>query len=121
MTTNNNSSTNGGFLGTVERVGNKLPDPAVLFIALLFIVWILSWLLSYIEFDVFHPATGERIQVVNQLSGASFVEFMSTMVTRFMTFGPVGVVLVAMLGIGVAEHSGFINTAIRSLLNVTPR
>ncbi len=111
----------GGFLGAVERIGNKLPDPAVLFIALLFIVWILSWLLSYVTFDVFHPATGERIQVVNQLSGDSFVEFMSTMVTRFMTFGPVGVVLVAMLGIGVAEHSGFITTAIRALLNVTAK
>lgn len=115
----NNSST--GFLAAVERIGNKLPDPAVLFIALLFIVWILSWLLSYISFDVFHPATGERIQVVNQLSGQSFVQFMSTMVSRFMTFGPVGVVLVAMLGIGVAEHSGFITTAIRALLNVTAK
>ncbi len=108
-------------LGAVERVGNMLPDPAVLFIALLFIVWIMSWLLSYVEFDIFHPATGERIQVINQLSGASFVEFMSTMVTRFVTFGPIGVVLVAMLGIGVAEHTGFIDTSIRALLNVTAK
>ena len=121
MSGNTQSAPPGGFLGTVERVGNKLPDPAVLFIALLFIVWILSWLLSYVEFDVFHPATGERIKVVNQLSGTSFVEFMSTMVTRFMTFGPVGVVLVAMLGIGVAEHTGFITTGIRALLNVTAK
>jgi len=108
-------------LGAVERVGNMLPDPAVLFIALLFIVWIMSWLLSYVEFDIFHPATDERIQVINQLSGASFVEFMSTMVTRFVTFGPIGVVLVAMLGIGVAEHTGFIDTSIRALLNVTAK
>jgi aminobenzoyl-glutamate transport protein len=111
----------GGFLGTVERVGNALPDPAVLFIGLLGIVWILSWLLSYVTFDVFHPATGERIVVVNQLAGENFVQFMATMVNRFMTFGPVGVVLVAMLGIGIAEHSGFISTAIRALLNVTPQ
>ena len=110
-----------GFLGTIERVGNALPDPAVLFIALLGIVWVLSWWLSYIEFNVFHPATGERIVVVNQLAGDNFVQFMATMVTRFMTFGPIGVVLVAMLGIGVAEHSGFITTAIRGLLNVTPK
>ena len=44
-------------LATVERVGNKLPDPAVLFIALLFIVWVLSWLLSYVSFDVIDPRT----------------------------------------------------------------
>jgi len=110
-----------GFLGTVERIGNALPDPAVLFIALLGIVWILSWLLSYVTFDVFHPATGERIVVVNQLAGENFVQFMATMVERFMTFGPVGLVLVAMLGIGLAEHSGFITTAIRALLNITPK
>jgi aminobenzoyl-glutamate transport protein len=121
MSDRNQTAAPGGFLGTVERVGNKLPDPAVLFIALLFIVWVLSWLLSYVEFDIFHPATGERIQIINQLSGQSFVQFMSTMVTRFMTFGPVGVVLVAMLGIGVAEHTGFISTAIRALLNVTAK
>ena len=121
MSESNQAAAPGGFLGTVERVGNKLPDPAALFIGLLFIVWILSWLLSYVTFDVFHPATGERIQVVNQLSGDNFVDFLATMVNRFMTFGPVGVVLVAMLGIGVAEHSGFISTAIRALLNVTPK
>ena len=109
-----------GLLRTVERIGNKLPDPAVLFIALLGIVWVLSWLLSYISFDVFHPATGERIVVVNQLAGENVVTLLAEMVTRFMSFGPVGVVLVAMLGIGVAEHSGFITTAIRGLLNVTP-
>ncbi len=121
MSDKNRNAVNGGFLGTVERVGNKLPDPAVLFIALLFIVWILSWLLSYVQFDIFHPATGERIQIINQLSGQSFVQFMSTMVTRFMTLGPVGVVVVAMLGSGVAEHTGFISTAIRALLNVTAK
>ncbi|MDH3364115.1 MAG: AbgT family transporter [Gammaproteobacteria bacterium] len=110
----------GGFLGTVERVGNKLPDPAVLFIALLFIVWILSWLLSYVTFDVIDPRSSTPLVVNNLMSGAAFTEFLSVMVTNFSHFHPVGVVLVAMLGIGVAEHTGFINTAIRSLLNVTP-
>ena len=65
-------------LASVERVGNKLPDPAVLFIALLFVVWLLSWLMSYITFDVFHPATKERIVIVNQLSGDNFVQFPSS-------------------------------------------
>ncbi len=121
MSEQKSAATNGGFLGTVERVGNKLPDPAVLFIALLFVVWVLSWLLSYVTFNVFHPATGERIVIINQLAGDNFVQFLATMVNRFMSFGPVGVVLVAMLGIGVAEHTGFINTAIRALLNVTAK
>ena len=120
MSEQKQSAAPGGFLGTVERVGNKLPDPAVLFIALLFIVWVLSWLLSYVTFGVIDPRSGEPLVVNNLLSGPAFTEFLSVMVTNFSHFHPVGVVLVAMLGIGVAEHTGFINSAIRSLLNVTP-
>jgi aminobenzoyl-glutamate transport protein len=120
MSGQNQSAAPGGFLGTVERVGNKLPDPAVLFIALLFIVWVLSWLLSYVAFDVIDPRSGEALVIQNLLTGSSFTEFLSVMVTNFSHFHPVGVVLVAMLGIGVAEHTGFINAAIRSLLNITP-
>jgi aminobenzoyl-glutamate transport protein len=115
------ASANGGFLGTVERVGNKLPDPAVLFIALLFIVWLLSWLLSYATFSVVDPRTSEPLVINNLLAPGAITEFLSVMVTNFSHFHPVGVVLVAMLGIGVAEHTGFINSAIRSLLNITPK
>ncbi len=116
----NQNNAPGGFLGTVERVGNKLPDPAVLFIALLFIVWVLSWMLSYVSFDVIDPRSGEALVIRNLMSGSAFTEFLSVMVTNFSHFHPVGVVLVAMLGIGVAEHTGFINSALRALLNVTP-
>ena len=70
-------------LATVERVGNKLPDPAVLFIALLFIVWALSWLLSYGDYGVIDPRTGEPLVVVNQLSGTSLTAFFSAMVKNF--------------------------------------
>jgi len=113
------SAAPGGFLGTVERVGNKLPDPAMLFVGLLFAVWILSWLLSYVTFNVVDPRSGESLVIINLLSGSALTEFMSVMVTNFSHFHPVGVVLVAMLGIGVAESTGFINSGLRALLNVT--
>jgi len=108
-----------GFLGAVERIGNKLPDPAMLFVGLLFAVWVLSWLLSYMSFDVIDPRSGEALVIKNLLSGAALTEFTSVMVTNFSHFHPVGVVLVAMLGIGVAESTGFINSGLRALLNVT--
>lgn len=108
-------------LAAVERTGNKLPDPAVLFIALLFIVWILSWLLSGISFDVLDPRNGEPLRIINQLSGSSLTAFLSVLVTNFTHFHPVGVVLVAMLGIGVAEHTGFINSGLRAMMAVTAR
>jgi aminobenzoyl-glutamate transport protein len=114
-------SVNGGFLGTVERVGNKLPDPAVLFIALLFVVWVLSWLMSYFTYSYIDPRSGQPIVIINQLTGTSLTTFLTNLVNNFVRFGPVGTVLVAMLGIGVAEHSGFITTGIRALLNVTAK
>ena len=75
--------------------------------------------MSYVTFSVVDPRSGEPIVIINQLTGGAMTTFLSGMVNTFVTFGPVGTVLVAMLGIGVAEHSGFITTGIRGLLNVT--
>ncbi len=108
-------------LAQVERVGNKLPDPAALFIALLFIVWLLSWLLAGMDFGVTDPRNGDALRIHNQLSDTALTTFFTKMVSNFAHFHPVGVVLVAMLGIGVAEHTGFINAALRALLSVTAR
>ena len=108
-------------LATVERVGNKLPDPAMLFVGLLVIVWVLSLLFSYVTFDVVDPRSGNALVINNLLGGPAMTEWLSVMVTNFSHFHPVGVVLVAMLGIGVAEHTGFINTGLRALLGVTAK
>lgn len=108
-------------LGAVERAGNKLPDPAMLFVLLLVIVWLLSWALSGIQFDVIDPRSGESLRIINQLSGTAITTFFSVMVANFVQFHPVGVVLVAMLGIGVAEYTGFINSGLRAMMAVTAR
>ncbi|RZQ57151.1 aminobenzoyl-glutamate transporter [Pseudidiomarina tainanensis] len=108
-------------LDKVEKVGNKLPDPAVMFFGLLIIVWVFSYLLSGIEFDAVHPLTGENVGITNLLAGDQMADFLANMVGTFMGFAPLGVVLVAMLGVGVAERSGFINVAIKLMLNVTPK
>ncbi|QOC24025.1 AbgT family transporter [Wenzhouxiangella sp. AB-CW3] len=106
-------------LGGIEVAGNKLPDPAVLFFLLLIFTWVLSWLLSGINFGIEHPMTGDPIRVINQLAGDEMASFLANMVSTFVNFAPLGVVLVAMLGVGVAEHSGFINAGLRATLNVT--
>ncbi len=106
-------------LNAIEVAGNKLPDPAVLFFLLLIATWIMSWLLSGVNFGLEHPMTGDPIRVVNQLAGDEMASFLSNMVDTFVNFAPLGVVLVAMLGVGVAEHTGFINAGLRATLNVT--
>ncbi|HZI11330.1 MAG TPA: AbgT family transporter [Myxococcus sp.] len=108
------------FLNTIERVGNRLPDPAVLFIVALALTWGLSAVLSSVEFANIDPRTGKPLQIQNQLTGAALATFLAGMVKTFTDFPPLGVVLVALLGVGVAEHTGFINAGLRALLGVTP-
>ena len=108
-------------LDLIERVGNKLPDPAALFLGLLLVVWFISWLLADVSFSEVDPRSSKPIQIRDMLAGTSLTTFMAEMVRTFVTFPPLGVVLVAMLGLGVAEHTGFINAGLRTLLAVTPK
>ncbi|MFN3965459.1 MAG: AbgT family transporter [Silanimonas lenta] len=108
-------------LDLVERVGNKLPDPAVLFLLLMFAAWAVSWALSGIQFTEIDPRTGQALVVKNLLAGESITAFFASMVNTFTSFPPLGVVLVAMLGLGVAEHTGFINAVLRGAMAVTPQ
>ena len=105
----------------VERVGNRLPDPAALFVVALVAVWVVSWLLAGHEFTVPAKDGMRELTVQNQLSGPSLAAFLSNMVSAFTGFAPLGVVLVALLGVGVAEHTGFIRAALKGLIAMTPR
>src|SRR5262245_23634139 len=109
-----------GLLKWIERVGNRLPDPAALFVLCLVMTWILSAVLAPIEFtevdprtyrqdELGHPLPGQPIKVESQLTGRALVAHLSGMVRAFTSFPPLGVVLVALLGMGVAEHVGLVN------------
>ena len=74
------------FLNVVERAGNKLPDPAVLFLIAMLLVWVFSALLANVQFSEIDPRNGKPIQVVNLLTGASLATFLATMVNVFVTF-----------------------------------
>lgn len=108
-------------LDFIEKKGNKLPDPAILFFILMIGIWVLSAFLSSASFSEIDPRTQTPIEVINLLSGSSLAAFLSNMVTTFTSFAPLGIVLVAMLGVGVAEHAGFINAGLKSMLSITPK
>ncbi len=108
-------------LDLIEKLGNKLPDPAALFLGLMLLIWLLSSIFSGLVFSELDPRTGAAIQVNNLLTGPAIASFLSNMVTVFTSFAPLGIVLAAMLGVGVAEHSGFINAGLKSMLKVTPQ
>lgn len=117
-------------LDWIEWLGNTLPDPTVLFVIALLVTWGASWWFSRISFDEIDPrslvqVSGEEapvprnIAIRNQLTGASLAEFLSRMVLNFTEFPPLGVVLVAMMGVGVAEHVGMIGALIKWIMSFT--
>lgn len=108
------------FLDGIEKAGNKLPDPAVLFFFLMLLIWVLSALLSTIPFSEIDPRTDGALQVRNLLEPSAIVFFFENMVGTFTGFAPLGIVLVAMLGVGVADYSGFINAGLKTMLDFTP-
>lgn len=108
------------FLDAVEWLGNKLPDPALLFVISLLITWGVSMWLAPVEFKELDPRSKEPIKVINQLSGASQINFLTNMVKTFIEFPPLGMVLVSLLGVGLAEHTGFVTVGLKAILRLTP-
>ncbi|CAN5861105.1 AbgT family transporter [soil metagenome] len=108
------------FLDSVERVGNGLPDPITLFAIMIFLVMAASWIASAAGLSATHPGTQEAIQPVNLFSAEQIRRILVEMPRTFATFPPLGLVLVVMLGIGVAERSGLIETALRAFVRSVP-
>lgn len=109
------------FLGIVETVGNKLPNPTTLFAIFALAVIVLSWLVSQFDFSVIHPGTGKEIKPVNLMSVEGLHKIILNLITNFTSFAPLGTVLVSLLGIAVAEHSGLIGTVLRLLVLKSPK
>lgn len=116
-------------LNAVERLGNRAPHPAVLFLMLMGLVVVASHGLYLLDVS----ATYERISLqthktetvttsINSLLNADGVRFIFTsVVPNFINFGPVGIIIVAMIGIGLAERSGLIQSLIRMIVATAPR
>lgn len=118
----NVASNKRGFLNRVERVGNAMPSITMLFLYALIICWVLSFLLSFIEFDYINPLSKQKIEVVNMFKYEEIVTFLTTMVYNFISFPPLSITIVATLGIGIAEGSGFVHTALKKMLSfISPR
>ena len=109
------------FLGAIERVGNLLPHPATLFAMLAGGVVVVSGIAAWLEVSVVHPGTGEAIEPVSLLTVSGLHRILTEAVRNFTGFAPLGTVLVAMLGIGVAEASGLIGAVLRLLVLSAPR
>lgn len=95
-------------LDAIERAGNRLPNPTVLFVVLCLVILFVSWISSLFSVQALHPINGTTIIAINLISVSGLHRILSESVTNFTTFAPVGTVLMAIMGIGVAEHSGLL-------------
>ena len=116
-------------LDMIEKVGNKLPHPITLFGMFCVAIMIISAICSMMGIS----ATGELIDrannnevveqtitVVSLLSKDGIIYMLENAVNNFVTFAPLGMVLVAMFGIGVAEGSGYISALLKRAVAITP-
>ncbi|HSQ89648.1 AbgT family transporter [Romboutsia sp.] len=108
-------------LNGIERVGNKLPDPVTIFMILCIVVFVLSTVIAKSEVSVVHPSTNETINAINLLEKSQIQIFVGNIVTNFQGFAPLGLVLVTMLGAGVAEKSGFMEALMKKSINKVPK
>jgi aminobenzoyl-glutamate transport protein len=118
-----------GFLATVERVGNRVPHPAIIFFILIAAVIVLSVIFrllgTTVTYDAYDQSIGDIVEQttsVRSLLSPDGIRFMLTSpVANFLGFTGVGVILVAMIGVGLAEESGLIATLVRKLVAIAPR
>jgi aminobenzoyl-glutamate transport protein len=136
----------GGFterlLAGVEKAGNRVPNPAILFLGLILFVIVLSQILDWANVGVTHQiaehAAGaaqqlpddrsddggyvlktEHVEAKGLLTAGGIAFMFTTFVSNFLGFAAVGVILVAMIGVGIAEYSGLIGALIRKLVAIS--
>lgn len=111
-----NAGRRGTWLDALERLGNRLPEPATLFLACALAVMLLSWLAAGLGWSLTRPGSAEAVAARSLLDAEGLWWALSNLVENFIRFPPLGIVLVGMLGIGLAERSGLIDALLRRIL-----
>ncbi|KIJ87875.1 AbgT family transporter [Staphylococcus saprophyticus] len=109
------------FLNIVEKVGNKLPDPSILFFLMCLGLAIITWIVSLFHITVKHPGTGDTIAIKSILSKDGLMMILNDAVKNFSEFPALGLVLAVMLGVGVAEKTGYFDKLMVQVVHKAPK
>ncbi|MFC9648582.1 AbgT family transporter [Streptomyces sp. NPDC056937] len=107
-------------LGVIERVGNRLPHPFWLFVILSAALVVLSWGLNGLGVSAESPTDGATVVVRSLVSDAGVTMMLDGLIDNYATFPPLGVVLVVMLGVSVADRAGLLTAMLRAALAKVP-
>lgn len=110
-----------GFLNFVERVGNKLPDPVLLFIIVSFFIIVLSWIGSLLGWSAIHPTTNDTISAFSLFSREGIAKIFVNFGPNIRTFTPLTDQMVVLLGLGLLEGTGFFSAFMRKFLIKAPK
>lgn len=124
MSKKNASKKGNGLLGGIEELGNKLPHPVVIFVILALIIIVISEITARagINASYFDPRTNEDVTTyaVSLMNKEGIAYIFNNATSNFTGFAPLGTVLVAMLGVGVAEWTGLIGDTLKKLIRSVP-
>jgi aminobenzoyl-glutamate transport protein len=108
------------FLDGVERLGNALPDPALIFVGLIAVLMAMSAVGAAAGWSAVNPISGETLRVQSLLSEQSLQLLITEVPRTYTAFAPLGLVLTMMLGAGVADRSGLFAALVRAGLSALP-
>lgn len=111
---------NTGILGKIEGLGNKLPNPAILFILLAGLLAVLSAVLAAYHVTAMDPITHKAILVKSMLSKEGLYWILAEMIKNYINFPPLGMIIVLTMGIGLIDKVGLMETAIKSTIHSIP-
>ncbi|MBU9811540.1 p-aminobenzoyl-glutamate transporter [Rahnella sp. SL6] len=100
----------GGFLHWVERVGNKIPNPFLLFVYLIAVLMVASAVISWLNITAVNPSNGDVIHVKNLLSVTGIQWILPNVIKNFSGFTPLGSILALVIGAGLAERVGLLQS-----------
>lgn len=109
------------FLNIVEKIGNKLPDPSILFFLMCLGLAVLTWIISFFSITVKHPGSGDTIAIKSILSSDGLSMILNDAIKNFSEFPALGLVLAVMLGIGVSEKTGYFDKLMIQVVHKAPK
>lgn len=113
--------TRGSFLKWLERVGNKLPNPAILFLIFFMVLALCSYVLQLAGVTAVNLKTNEIIHIRSLISAEGLDWLLTNLIKNYINFPPLGMIIVLTFGLGVASETGLLQTLIHHSMHNIPR
>lgn len=109
------------WLKRLETLGNALPNPAILFLMLLILLAVISYIMQLFDLTALDPKTQDVIHIKSLISAEGLDWLLSNLIKNYINFPPLGMILVLTLGLGVVSETGFLETLIHHSIQHIPK